>query len=562
MIIDLTNKGNLPVDLIKLLNKIADNTRSDYNALIEKLSIINTKNSFWWFSEIASRNVFATDLFQNLCYLELVAVIIKKQILISEIITSSTALAKVLKKKYQNIKITVVANIGFSEVLRPVYFYLMNCLRLFRQYTAALLTKKTKNLPLNITLIDTFIFNHSFNGKIFKDRYLNYFCDTMEKDFFSNVYFTPTYIGINNYFKTYKQIRNSKQNFILKEDFLNPFDIIGALFYPIKLYQLKLLNISYKNFDISSLLYSARYQNLNSFGTIEAILKYKFAKRLSKKKVSIRMVIDWFENQSIDKGFNLGFRTYYPDIIHKGYQVVLGQKNYLCFYPTKHENESKVLPQIIYTSGRRNIESLKEFSPDLNIGIAPSFRYEHLWKERRFSPDISYFSILIVLPGLLEDATSVIRLLNIVVNSFTQNIRFFVKLHPSVKLEEVKNKSTGKWSSKFKVIEGDFSEAIEKSNLVISANSSSCLEVIAKGIPIIIIGSQSGLTHNPIPESIKSDIWSLCYTSKELLDAINFYKNQTLEKRKEYNKIGKQIREDYFEPVTKEGVRKFLQLEE
>ncbi len=84
------------------------------------------------------------------------------------------------------------------------------------------------------------------------------------------------------------------------------------------------------------------------------------------------------------------------------------------------------------------------------------------------------------------------------------------------------------------------------------------METLAKGIPVIIVGNSHGLTQNPIPETITDEIWRLCYSPQEVANAIQFYQTSSPEKIKEHEKIGKRIREEYFEPVTKEGGREFL----
>ena len=109
-------------------------------------------------------------------------------------------------------------------------------------------------------------------------------------------------------------------------------------------------------------------------------------------------------------------------------------------------------------------------------------------------------------------------------------------------------------------MDGDFGGCVEKSDLVISSTSSACMETLAKGIPVIIIGNSNGLTHNPIPETITDDIWRLCYTHEEIVDAIQFYQTRSLGKIKEHEETGTRIRGEYFEPVTVKGIREFLRL--
>ena len=75
----------------------------------------------------------------------------------------------------------------------------------------------------------------------------------------------------------------------------------------------KFLNskFNYKKLDISELVWK-EIKNFNDFYSINiGLLNYKFFFRLTEKKVNICKSINWFENQIIDKGWNLGFRKFY-----------------------------------------------------------------------------------------------------------------------------------------------------------------------------------------------------------------------------------------------------------
>ena len=138
------------------------------------------------------------------------------------------------------------------------------------------------------------------------------------------------------------------------------------------------------------------------------------------------------------------------------------------------------------------------------------------------------------------------------------NLCIQLKPHPTVASERIKKAFGVNWPSQFKFVEGDFNNCVEKSHLLISNASSVCVEALAKGIPVIIAGSQTRLTQNPIPETITEDIWRLCYTPEDMENAIEFYAFRDEEKEKHHQAIGKIIREKYFEPVTRESVKRFL----
>ena len=65
---------------------------------------------------------------------------------------------------------------------------------------------------------------------------------------------------------------------------------------------------------------------------------------------------------------------------------------------------------------------------------------------------------------------------------------------------------------------------------------------------------------NPIPKEIPQGIWTMCESSDEIIGLIKKYSSNSDEQLQGYKELGKQVRENYFEPVTKESVCRFLEL--
>ena len=95
-------------------------------------------------------------------------------------------------------------------------------------------------------------------------------------------------------------------------------------------------------------------------------------------------------------------------------------------------------------------------------------------------------------------------------------------------------------------------------DLIISGMSSFCLEAIGSGIPVILIESMIGLSYDPIPESVPNILWRKCRSSKEISNAIDYFRNRSNEEIHNNRKLSAEIRKDYFEPVTKESVNRLL----
>jgi len=86
------------------------------------------------------------------------------------------------------------------------------------------------------------------------------------------------------------------------------------------------------------------------------------------------------------------------------------------------------------------------------------------------------------------------------------------------------------------------------------------MEAIAWQVPVIIIGSTSGLTHHAIPEDVDPLLWRICYTSEELAKSVVFYKNKDPNDLRREFELADEVRKNYFQPVDEQGVRDFLQM--
>ena len=221
-----------------------------------------------------------------------------------------------------------------------------------------------------------------------------------------------------------------------------------------------------------------------------------------------------------------------------------------------------MIPKVVKVIGKGYVESAKKYCPNLKVKVAPAFRYSGVWKEREMYLEQGRFVIFVALPMLIYEAEELIEVILKVDKTLKINNYFFqIKPHPTQDIKAMKVKWKDKLTKQFEFIQGDFNLCVEKSNILISGTSGTCLETLAKGIPLIIIGNKFGLTQLTIPKDIEQDVWKLCYGVQEVCDAIIFYMNRDAATVRRHEEIGRKIRENYFEPVTREGVRKFLRLQ-
>jgi CDP-glycerol glycerophosphotransferase (TagB/SpsB family) len=157
-----------------------------------------------------------------------------------------------------------------------------------------------------------------------------------------------------------------------------------------------------------------------------------------------------------------------------------------------------------------------------------------------------------------------IRILEQVIDSGlveSEEFEFILKPHPVVQLDTLKNRLGVKWSSRFQEGENSTPEEIRNSDLLITGMSSVGLEAVVMGVPVIVVETMRGLSYNPIPESVPKELWRNCRSPAEILEAINAFRNRSAEKVRQHQELSASIKNAYFEPVTREGVYKFLELD-
>ena len=537
--------------------------------MIGNLAVGNKDNIDWWVSAIASRNTYATTLYFDCCRTILIKELLDEEE-INEIVVASAPLAKVIKKicRERNVNVRIISK---EPLLQPVLIFLHAfwvylkdiVIQIYRLWCSRIAFPPTNSpLPANCTLIDLFVLDRSFDNGEFEDRYYNNFGGYVNEEEAKGLVYIPTLaVRLRNTCHVLRSLRKSRKRFLLLEDALKIVDYLYAWTFPVRGRRLYPPRTMLADIDVTPLIRREWMQHLFFGSSMEALLKFRFAQRLRERRISVRLIIDWFENQDIDKAANAGFRKYYPEVPVIGYQGFDTQKYYLCAYPISEEYKSRVLPNTVAVCGRSLMEERKQFCQNLDVITAPAFRYSRVWKERAMRKSSGKFRVLILLPLDMDSAVSIIRsVTELLAISSVSDIQFLLKPHPAARLEIILERACLSLPPAIDLCDGDFFDYIEHVDVVMGNTSSALLESVAMGIPAIINGVRNGITHNPIPDSIPQDIWRLCYSVDEMAQAINHFRSLTDEDRNNLVAIGNDVRESFFEQVTKKSVRAFLRL--
>jgi len=563
--LDLSKNYFSDPELAKLFADLSYESRESFNELIHSVSqhIPENKKLYWWVGSPASRNTLNSVLFINYCKIELVKYLINKGGVIKKIYMESKGLYDVINQIPSIDQYEII--LGKSRIrklkdfVRPIIRVVMQIFdRVCKMIIYKIYIKKSEiKCTTPITLIDIF----AFPGFYSKDRYYTSIQKYLTDEDCKRLYYVPTIVmtGLLNIYNAYKEIIKSEKNILFKESYLEIKDIIYASLYPLKAKLFKVRYAMSNGMDYMKLINEDMHSDSGHILGIEGILNYRFIKRLSEKGVKVSKIIDWWESQALDKGFNYGISKYYPDVEVIGYLGYAPREFELQLYPTKYEVQYGVVPNRIAVIGKGFIEGLKQFNKSLDVVVAPAFRFNHVWQEEECRSERSTYTILIPLTISYSES---INILEIVLRALSKinirNICIIVKKHPTMSTETIMEKVGSEKMKYIKFSDIETSTLLRNVDMIISGMSTICLEGLALGIPVLVIKRNDGLHYNPIPNEIPEDIWRLCETSEQIIEYIHLYKNRSVEEIEKHKRIGADIRNLYFEPLSKKEIKNFI----
>jgi hypothetical protein len=559
----------------EIFNSIASDIKYDYDDIVTKLSEDNILNINWIVGSVASRNKYQSKLFERCCKLVLIQKLLDSESKITRIELLDSTLARLIEDyviKY-NYSIKVVSNETFLQYLWRITRPFRQLLIGFYQYLWRFISSSKKyisqlNIIDSITLLDTFVLNSTpgaggtIHNKKYYDRYYTGIFDHLSVSESKKIYYLPTIVGFWNPASTFSMIRNCKEKFIVPDDFMSLSDYLTILLHPFKLLRINIPNILFKGINIKSLIKQEIYHTCSDQISLLGVLYYIFPYRLKSNGIKIRLLVDWFENQVIDRGLECGFHKFLPNVKTIGYQgYIISPALHLYIFPNKTEILSKAIPDEIGVIGEGLINQIKIFSKDLNVVVSPAFRFQKLWHKRKKYPSKGFFTILVSLPISLSDSKIILEkivLINDNLNKSSDNYRIIIKPHPTYTIQTIKSLVKYNWDKIYRFSSGDFIDILEQSNLVITNASSTAVEPLARAVPVIIVGDENGILQNPIPNTINKEMWKVCYTQTKIeQNIIKFSKNHT---KTNFEKEAKEIRMKYFAPTNRDSVRSFLHL--
>ena len=151
----------------------------------------------------------------------------------------------------------------------------------------------------------------------------------------------------------------------------------------------------------------------------------------------VQKSINWFENQVIDRGWNLGFRTFFKKYEKNsfGYQNFTRHYNLISFSPSETENKSKITPEKIIIISKYFHQIAKEFYKKQISILGPTNRFKNM-ETNRIKNFKNQNNILLILSGIYEVDKALVKIVSDAC-LIDKKITVYVKDHPIMPLNKI-----------------------------------------------------------------------------------------------------------------------------
>ncbi len=452
-------------------------------------------------------------LLERICKIRLASIKSKKNYIVT---TSDRCIYKSLVrnnipcKKNDNIKLFK----NLLSILKKVRLSLIILLDVFSSIIIYFFSNEIRKKISNkkIFLYDIFILKNSIITGDFKDRWYTGF-DFNKVNFQS--YYVPTILEspikkiVHHFKSTYINNR-----ILIKDNFIKPLDHL-AIIYSFFIKQAP-KNISFNiiDLDIQDIVLNELKKSKYCISRYRSKKNRYFFEQLKNINCDLR-VIEWNENQIIDKTFCYYFKKYFHNDNIISVRPFSQSKHLLNLFITNYDIENHLCSNRVYNT---------------SVGMQ-TFVPIHLRKSKYLIPynrrskiDLGSHipsknkNILVVLPLDIDRSNKIIDHLKHLENNFNIKIR----PHPSNYFYFKKN-----ITNDLIIINNDkeFNESIKASNLVISSSSSFVLEAIELKKKIIIIAGNGDLFKIPLLDQLDKSSLKISLSTKQTNEFVNYFMN-------------------------------------
>lgn len=496
-------------EIAGLLQETAKSLRRPYIDYIGKLS--RRKNSLrWWASSISEKSPYNSKTFLHACYIKTCVDILKKYPDESFVLfVEKRAVRRALLKNIAvgNLEHTGDAGGSIREDLKDLkelilytgWFLLSSIYRIAIAKYAYRMQRRVgpQRSPV---LIYTWADKRSFDEKgAYRENYFGKLPEYLKRDG-KNVIIVPRILSAVPYRDTVNNMTKSNRVFLIPHAFISTLDVGGVFFATLINKPKKTSYPKFENIEISELIYEDLKNDWIGARVAFDLLLYHFVRRLKEKHVSVDTVIYPYENQIWEKVLCTAMREFYPSAYLIGYQHTTIFTMYLNYFFSKQEVDIIPSPDKIITNGRRPKDAFIESGyPEEKVVQGGAIRYAHPLKPgvggRRKKGDKP---VILVTTSISE--SDAVELIWKILKAYAHRseYRILIKCHPYMPFEKISGRLDVKLPTHFAVSDRPVAELLKESDVLLYTSSTTCVEAIAAGVPVVHVGSDLMIDLDPL----------------------------------------------------------------
>ena len=391
-----------------------------------------------------------------------------------------------------------------------------------------------------IILVETFFSKNLVSKNNFIERYNKEAYLKFPKSLKRDSYFFPINLSILKIRSNLENIKNEKIKFIHPLDFLELSDYIESIFLIPSLGKIKNKPINFKNYEITNIVKSYNFYSYFNYSTFLSNLNYNFLRRLRNNRTNVNFILDWYENQIIDKGVSMGKNQFFESSKIKGHMGFINDfENIHYYYPTELEKKLKCIPDEILLLNKNKLKKFKKNKKLTNYKIVPSSRNQQIFNLRpkinkKF---INKNIILFILSANQEESEFIYKIIQEIYYKINhKKLEIRLKAHPNSKISPFIKKAKN-----ILIADQSIYKEILNAAIVVGGGTTATIEAQILNKNIILVGNNSEIMLNPLMNSNKKFV-KTCFDSTSLIKNIQLY----LKAKPRKNHLNKKLLNSYF----------------
>ena len=505
------------------LQEIAHSLRQPYIGYIGKLSLENN-SILWWVGSLSEKNPFVSKTFLYTCYIRLFQTLLNsrgQEALV--FLCENKALRKCLIKNVSDSRkweINRVESLGHAipEVLRNIlgivvykgYFLLSPIYRLLLARYYRLNQIPNRKPEERLVLLHNWVDPRSFdaNGD-YHDNFFGGLAPQLRKKG-ESVVIIPHILRTVPYCQTLKKLAQSTEHFLVAESFLTIADVLRVFIKTVLNIPTRRVYPAFEGIEVSEIINDDFRRDWLVMRTVSSLLLYEAVKRWKSAGITIDTFIYAYENQVWEKAYCLALRKFYPSTKIIGYQHSTVPKMLLNHFFSKDELPILPFPDKVITAGKYTERLFKESGYDpKKVVCGGAIRYVSLMNRKDTPVKRNILSPAILVASSI-DRNETIELVWKVLRAFGQMNKYKIvfKFHPDCPYRFIA-KDLGILPGHFIVSDKPAGELLQESHLLIYTCSTTAIEALALGVPVLHIKSDFVIDRDNLsdfPSSIRESV--------------------------------------------------------